>query len=89
MTVLYIKYLSFYYALAYPLEHSTYTLYQINLQSVLVESHKCREACSLPLKYLGEEIPCHSNFRAGDKKLTGMYIQCEEGCLCCSRSCPH
>ena len=32
------KYLSLYYALAYPLEYSNYTVHQINLQSVLVES---------------------------------------------------
>ena len=39
---------------------------------------KCREACSLPFKYLGQEIPYPSNFSAGNKKLTSMFIQCED-----------
>ena len=50
-----------------------------------MESHKCREACSVPFKYLGEEIPCPSNFSAGDKKLTRpcRYIECK----CVSVAC--
>ena len=77
MTIFYIKYLSLYYALAYPLENSSFTIYQINSQSVLVESHKYREACSFTFKIFRKGIPCPSNFSAGDKKLTSTYIQCK------------
>ena len=77
MTIFYIKYLSLYYALAYPLENSSFTIYQINSQSVLVESHKYREACSFTFKIFRKGIPCPSNFSVGNKKLTSTYIQCK------------
>ena len=43
-----------------------------------MECHDVGRHALLPLKCLGEEIPCPSNFRAGNKKLTSMFIQCED-----------